>query len=130
MNSMRPLRVTRKALPPEFQRTEILRITKQISTTVKPLAIYSFGSASEGKATDQSDFDFLIVLDDSVSVQDSRLTLRPYLPLSQFPVDIIWKKKSDFIKQREIGGISMVAWEDGICTYSCDDNLIPGGQKL
>jgi predicted nucleotidyltransferase len=126
---MRPLRVTRKALDPEFQKTEILRITGRIAITVKPFAIFSFGSASEGKATDQSDFDFLIVMDDSASLRDVRLALRPYLPLSQFPVDLIWKKKSDFLKQREIGGISLVAWEDGICTYSCDDNLIPIGQK-
>jgi len=61
---MRFLRVTRKPLDPEFQKAEILRITEIISTTINPVAIYCFGSASEGKATDQSDFDFLIILDD------------------------------------------------------------------
>ncbi len=126
---MRPLRVTRKPLAPEFQQTEIRRITELISRAVNPLAVFCFGSASEGKATDQSDFDFLIVLDDSASVQAARLKLRPCLPLSEFPVDIIWKKKSDFLKQREVGGISMVAWEDGICTYSLDNNLFHSGQK-
>ena len=123
MGSMRPLRVTRKPLDPEFQKNEIRRITEIISTAVNPLAVYCFGSASEGKATDQSDFDFLIVLDDSASLQNARLKLRPYLPLSEFPVDIIWKKKSDFLKQKGIGGISLVVWEDGICTYSVENNL-------
>jgi predicted nucleotidyltransferase len=126
---MRPLRVTRKLLDPEFQKNEIRRITEIISTALNPLAVFCFGSASEGKATDHSDFDFLIVLDDSASVQNARLKLRPYLPLSEFPVDIIWKKKSDFLKQKEIGGISLVAWEDGICTYSMDNNLFHTERK-
>ncbi len=127
---MRPLRVTRKPLDPEFQKAEIRRITEIISTTVNPLAVFCFGSASEGKATDQSDFDFLIVLDETASVQNARLNLRPYFPLSEFPVDIIWKKKSDFLKQKEIGGISMVAWEDGVCTYSVDNNLFHTARNL
>ncbi|MFM8314945.1 MAG: nucleotidyltransferase domain-containing protein [Deltaproteobacteria bacterium] len=127
---MKPLRVTRKLLGPEFQKAEIIRITKVISSAVNPQAIYCFGSASEGKATDQSDFDFLIVLDDSASIQKERLNLRPHLPISTFPVDIIWKKKSEFIKQREVGGVSLVAFEDGICTYSKDLNEFPLHHKL
>jgi len=127
---MRFLRVTRKPLDPEFQKAEILRITEIISTTINPVAIYCFGSASEGKATDQSDFDFLIILDDPASVQQARGKLRPYLPLSEFPVDIIWKRKRDFLKHKAIGGISMVASEDGVCTFTTDPHVFYTRRKL
>ncbi len=114
---MRPLRVTRKPLDPEFQKTEVLRISQLISSTVHPLAIYSFGSAAENKATDQSDFDFLIVVEDSENLTKARIKLRKLMPLSQFPVDLIWKKRTEFLTQREIGGIAWVVWEDGNCTF-------------
>lgn len=114
---MKPLKVTRRPLPGDFQEAEIARVTSIIATAVEPCSIFCFGSAAAGRATDQSDLDFLVVVDDQRHFEVGRKKLRPFFPLSTLPVDLIWKTQAEFLRLRELGGISMVAWEQGVCTY-------------
>lgn len=58
---MHPFRLTRQLLPEREVRKEIKVITEKIVAFAAPLAVYSFGSAVEGRASDHSDFDFIVI---------------------------------------------------------------------
>ena len=113
MRAMHPLRLTRKLLDPTQVDSEAARIAQTIRSVTQPYALYLFGSAAEGKATDQSDFDFLIVLPDSDSMRVAKRNLRPHMPLAKIPVDLVWVTKNEFERKKDMGGICLVAFTEG-----------------
>jgi predicted nucleotidyltransferase len=115
---MKLLKCTRKRLDPTWVIGESRRIAKTIVEVTKPRTLYLFGSAVEGKMTDQSDFDLLSIYEDSPSLRCAQKALLPYYPLSNYPVDIVWVTKERFEKMSGIGGVCMVAYEEGRCLYS------------
>ncbi len=122
---MNPLRVTRKRRDPELVLVEARQIAQKIAGVVEPEAIYLFGSAAEGKATDHSDFDFLIVMPTEASIKKVGPKLRPLRPLSTFPIDFIWMSSDEFNRKRHLGGVSMIASEDGILLYPTTESKTP-----
>ena len=111
---MEPLRVTRQKLDPQKVNEEASCVAQKIVGAVDPLAIFLFGSAGEGKATDQSDLDFLIVVKDEARQREAQRNLSRLMPLSAtFAVDLIWVSESEFNRKKEIGGVCLIAWEDG-----------------
>ncbi len=113
IKGMKLLRATRKSLDPAVVSAEATAIAKKIIAAAQPCALFLFGSAAEGKATDQSDFDFLAVMQDVASLAKGRAELGLMRPLSSSPVDIVWVTKNDFIRNRAVGGVCLIAWEDG-----------------
>lgn len=114
---MRFLSCTRKPLDPAWVKAEAKRIADLIVTQAKPRAVYLFGSASEGKMTDQSDFDFLVIVEGAHSLRASQRTLLPFYPLSEYPVDIVWVTEERFERMKLLGGICFVVHEEGRCLY-------------
>ena len=108
------LRATRQYRDRNEVMIEALRIGSTIAKAAKPLNIYLFGSVAEGKATDQSDFDFLIVVASDQAIKEAKNNLRPFRPLSSTPIDLIWMTEQEFNRKSLVGGIAMIAREDGI----------------
>ena len=92
---------------------EAARIAKLIQELLSPHSLYLFGSASENKMTDQSDFDFMLVFESEAHIREARQKLRGHYPLSEYPVDLVWVTLERFDKMKAIGGACMIAFEDG-----------------
>jgi predicted nucleotidyltransferase len=110
---MQVLRCTRKKLDPTWVEREARRIAELLAAVCEPETIYLIGSAGEGKMTDQSDFDFVVVLGSGDDVKRAQKALRPHTPLSSFPVDLIWVTRARFEEMKNVGGICLIAFEDG-----------------
>ncbi len=80
---------------------------------------FLFGSASVGKNTSDSDLDILIVIPDS-EIADTYYKSVNKAFFSPVAVDWIIKKKSDFEMEKEIGGVSRVAYLTGKRIYPID----------
>lgn len=113
---MQPLKCTRRPLDIHWVKYEYVRIT-EILSKISPERIYLFGSAAEGKMTDQSDFDFLLVFDSSQSLRKAQKTLLSFYPLSTIPVDLVWTTTEEFEKKKEIGGVCFIVHREGQCLF-------------
>lgn len=106
--------MTRKPIPSSQQEEEIELITKQFREYVRPSALYLFGSAAHGGMTDQSDFDLLVVMAYRKSIRTAQKKfseIRKYLPKRSY--DVVWMTEEAFAKKSSIGGVSLIAREDG-----------------
>ncbi len=119
---MQPLRCIRKTLDFNWVTDEI----KKISDLLVPLKglerLYLFGSAAEGKMTDQSDLDFLMVFSTEAFLREAQKSLRPSYPLSSYPVDLVWTTLEGFESKKQVGGICMVVFEEGKCLFERENN--------
>lgn len=83
----------------------------------KNIVVYVFGSYAEGRFTSSSDLDIAIVIPDNLSVKDFYSSLFSAGPLSDWPLDLLIFKKSDFDKKKEIGGVCFDIRESGLEIY-------------
>jgi len=108
------LKVMRTNLKPEIVEKEVRLLTDLILKNISPLEMYLFGSASEGKMTDQSDYDLLIVVTDQI---EQRLGMKKYSEirsqLPRRPIDTIWMTKSEFDEKKREGGVAFIAFNEG-----------------
>lgn len=71
-----------------------------------------FGSSSKGKNTANSDLDILVVVPDGVDIKKYfKFVTAPHF--SPVAVDWIFKSASDYTKEKDIGGVSMIATIEG-----------------
>lgn len=117
---MQFLRCTRKLLDTNWVNHEAQRIVALIAGS-KPIKIILFGSAAENKMTDQSDFDYLVIHSNHEAIKRAQHNLRPYYPLSKYPVDIIWVTETEFKTKCDVGGICFVAAREGKVLYQSKD---------
>ena len=103
---------------PDGVSQEALRVAQTIASACQPIAVLLFGSAAEGKATDQSDLDFVVIVKEEQDVIGKRKLLRKKMPLSSFAVDLIFISEAEFNRKRQLGGVCMVSWEEGRCLYA------------
>jgi len=54
----------------ERQRAEILEIVENVKTSVPIVAVYVFGSVAKGEATENSDYDFYVVIPDNINMRE------------------------------------------------------------
>ena len=80
----------------------------------KPVVVaYLFGSAALGKNTSNSDLDILLVVPDGSDIKKyHQFVNTPYF--SPVAVDWIIKSTGDFEKDKNIGGVAMIAIQTGI----------------
>lgn len=104
----------RRKLPVDVIEAELRAIQNIFSQQVRPHSLYLFGSASEGKMTDQSDYDLLVVMKDILDCKKGmkayRLS-RSHLP--RRPIDVVWMHRKEFDQKKEEGGIAFVAFTEG-----------------
>jgi predicted nucleotidyltransferase len=104
---------TRKPLDPEWVKQEAAAIVGKLAAITAVTEVFWFGSSAEGKMTDQSDFDFLVVVDSEEETRACQKMLRQKHPLSSYPVDLVWVGRSRFDKMKNLGGVCLIAFEDG-----------------
>ena len=92
-------------------------IVAEIVALENILEVYLFGSVCEGKQSDQSDIDLLIVTADLQAIRSAQKNLRHIQKLTDFPVDLVWVDKDQFDRKKNLGGVCMVAFHDGKRVY-------------
>ncbi len=77
------------------------------------LEAYLFGSAVNGVFTENSDLDFIIVVQNEADIE--KLKKEVYSPrFSDVAVDWIFKTKQSFDERKNLGGVCFVAARDGM----------------
>lgn len=84
---------------------EIETLKHCLVSTLKPAKIYLFGSFAEGKQTQDSDFDFYIVMHDNTPERMLSLTTKAYKAITNLrtrAVDIIINKEARFDSRKNL----------------------------
>lgn len=88
-------------------------LISKIADVMPVTKAYLFGSAASGRNTADSDLDILLIVPDGVETKKYyQFVNTPHF--SPIAVDWIIKSVSDFEKDRELGGIAMIAAQTGI----------------
>ncbi|MCD8099697.1 MAG: nucleotidyltransferase domain-containing protein [Oscillospiraceae bacterium] len=98
---------------------EIEDLKAQLVSSLSPVRIYLFGSFADGTNTEQSDFDFYIVVDDTVS-DIANATTQAYRAIRQIkrrPVDIVVSSESRFENRKGIPSLENEVYRKGILLY-------------
>lgn len=99
----------------------IQELTKLFVEQINPSKVMLFGSFAKGSYTDESDYDFYIVVDDERDVRETtRQARRASIDVKKRPVDIIVGTNSRFEAKRKVDYTLMVEGEverDGILLY-------------
>lgn len=91
----------------------------RIVATMQPEAIYLFGSHARGEATDDSDYDLLVIVPDDARDSARMLGLTAEVPRDPgVPLDIVPCRRSVFERRREdVGTLSYLATHEGRLLY-------------
>jgi len=92
---------------------DLRKLVARITTQTDPEMIILFGSLARDQFTEASDIDLLLVYDDIHQVKKARKLLFSGERLSSYPLDILFYDKKRFEEKKEVGGVVMVAWEEG-----------------
>lgn len=99
---------------PAFDGPKIAQeLITQVADSLPLCSAFLFGSAAIGRNTANSDLDILLVVPDEYDIKKYyQFVNKPHF--SPVAVDWIIKTASDFEKEKEIGGVAMVAAQTGI----------------
>lgn len=102
---------------------DIQAIAGQIAEQFKPSKIYLFGSYAHGHPTDESDLDFLVVMnapDSSKPAFYAASKIRRALPL-HIPIDVVVREPADFeARVKGFDGFLSVIADEGLLLYSSE----------
>ncbi len=105
---------------------EIEELKNQFVKHLSPIRIYLFGSFANGTNTENSDFDFYIIVDDNVS-DLAGMTANAYKAIratKQRPVDIIVETNSRFNERKNTISIENEVYEKGVLLYESGDKTV------
>lgn len=114
---MQPLLLTRRRLDVAEAERLIQECLAAILERTKPRLVILFGSAARQELTDQSDLDFLLVFDTPADCRNASAQARQGKPLGSIPVDLICVPWPEYVRKRDMGGVCMIAAEDGRILY-------------
>lgn len=93
-------------------------IVKTIVEKVNPHRIYLFGSQARGDATEESDFDIVVVADMEGPRHIRNREIRFLFPMRPFALDVFVYKPEEFDKQKEyLSSVSHQAATEGKILY-------------
>lgn len=94
------------------------RAVKALVEAVDPEQIILFGSAARGEFGEDSDLDFLVVVDDEKSLPEARLRARRALRGLGAPKDLVYTTPQAFEQRKHlIGSIEEPAHREGRVLY-------------
>lgn len=99
---------------------EIDELKDSFVENLAPVRIYLFGSFAEGRQTEDSDFDFYIVVKDSEK-DIAELTTKAYKSIrriKQRPVDILVGTQSRFEQRKNIPSVENEVNQKGVLLYA------------
>ena len=106
----------------------IRELTQCFVKHVNPLKVYIFGSFANGTYTDESDYDFYIVIEDGRNVSDAMdEAYNSIMYVKKRPVDIVVGTNSRFEQKGKSKHSLMVEGEvqrNGILLYDQMDNIL------
>lgn len=79
--------------------------------------VYLFGSALENKMTTASDVDLLLTFENLKTLKEGRKKCAGLSARVGWPVECLFYLEEEFIKRSTIGGVCMIAKEDGRLIY-------------
>jgi len=82
-----------------------------------PLEVWLFGSAATDEMTEASDVDLILLFHDAAAIRVAQRALARTPRPDDWPQDILWYRRSDFYQQSTLGGVPMIAVEDGRRIY-------------
>jgi predicted nucleotidyltransferase len=104
----------------EAIRAELEKLRDLIINTVPVEQIYLFGSYAYGTPRKDSDLDLYVVLNDEIPMRDLDAGLQIRLAIARkksMPVDIIAKKKKDFVNRLDDITLERKVTREGIRIY-------------
>ena len=99
---------------------EINELKNRFVENLSPIRIYLFGSFAEGRQTEDSDFDFYIVVKDS-EADLANLTTKAYKSIrriKQRPVDILVGTQSRFEQRKNFPSVEKEVHQKGVLLYA------------
>ena len=99
---------------------ELNKLTELIVNAIPVDQIYLFGSYAYGKPRKDSDLDLYVVLKDEVPMRDLDAGLQISMAIARkksMPVDIIAKKKKDFVSRLDGVTLERIITRDGMRIY-------------
>lgn len=101
---------------------EIEELKEQFISQLKPLKIYLFGSFADGTYTEESDFDFYIIVSDEVKKLKDLTTqaYRSIRKIKKHPVDIIIGTESTFENKKNSPSVENEVMKKGILLYESE----------
>ena len=104
----------------ETVQAELNKLKELIINAIPVDQIYLFGSYAYGKPRKDSDLDLYVVLKDEVQMRDLDAGLQISLAIARkksMPVDIIAKKKKEFLSRLDYITLERIVNRDGIRIY-------------
>ncbi|MCL2154834.1 MAG: nucleotidyltransferase domain-containing protein, partial [Leptospirales bacterium] len=101
-------------------KAELDKLTELIINAMQVEEIYLFGSYAYGNPRKDSDLDLYVVLNDNIPMRDLDAGLQIRLAIARkksMPVDIIAKKKKDFLERLDDVTLERKVTRDGIRIY-------------
>ena len=97
---------------------EIRAIAKKISETLPVEQIYLFGSHAYGTPNPESDYDFFLVVDDSMRPMEAMRRAQEAIRSRSRPIDIMANTRGGFERQKQwIASIERVVNQKGVLLY-------------
>ena len=105
---------------------EIEELKEQFISQLKPLKIYLFGSFANGTYTEESDFDFYIIVSDEVK-ELKDLTTQAYRSIRKIKkrsVDIIIGTESIFENKKNVPSVENEVMKNGVLLYESESEKV------
>lgn len=98
---------------------EIEEINERFIKELSPIKVYLFGSFANGTNTEDSDFDFYIVVRDDVAdlAGATAQAYRAIRRIKQRPVDIIVSTESRFESRKGLPSVENEVYQKGVLLY-------------
>lgn len=98
---------------------EIEQLKNEFIKQLSPEKIYLFGSFAPGTNTEESDLDFYIVVNDTVTdlVEVTANAYKSIRKIKQRPVDIIVGTQSRFDERKEMMSVENEVYKKGVLVY-------------
>lgn len=105
---------------------EIEDLKNQFVKQLSPISIYLFGSFANGTNSENSDFDFYIVVDDKVTdlVEMTASAYKAIRTIKQRPVDIIVGTSSRFNERKNMMSVENEVFEKGVLLYESGNETV------
>jgi hypothetical protein len=105
---------------------EIEQLKNEFIKQLSPEKIYLFGSFATGTNTEESDLDFYIVVNDTVTdlVEVTSNAYKSIRKIKQRPVDIIVGTQSRFDERKEMMSVENEVYKKGVLIYESGSKTV------
>lgn len=103
---------------------EISAIKDKLLVTVKPKKIYLFGSYAKNTYTEESDYDFYLVVADDAGdkIELSQRAYKALRGIRKHPVDIVVGYESSFAERKNEETLEKSVFAEGVLLYAESEN--------